>query len=104
MLIISDRSNNVKRVLSIIRRIDLASDDEIEVVPLQHASSAEVVRVLTQLMQAPRSDGMRTGYRQGTSALSMRWATWSYGRLAAQATARYRLNRYAGLELLVANW
>ncbi len=58
MLIISDRSNNVKRLISIIRRIDLASDDEIEVVPLQHASSAEVVRVLTQLTQAPRSDGM----------------------------------------------
>ncbi len=58
MLIISDRAQNVKRMLSIIRRIDLASDDEIEVVPLQHASSAEVVRVLTALTQAPRSDGM----------------------------------------------
>ncbi len=58
MLIISDRSGNVERLVSIIRRIDLASDDEIEVVPLEHASSAEVVRVLTALTQAPRSDGM----------------------------------------------
>ena len=58
MLIISDRANNVKRMVSIIRRIDLANDEEIEVVPLEHASSAEVVRVLTQLTQTPRADGM----------------------------------------------
>ena len=57
MLIISARTDNVKRMLSIIRRIDLASDDEIEVVPLAHASSAEVVRVLTALTQTPRADG-----------------------------------------------
>jgi general secretion pathway protein D len=58
MLIISDRSQNVERMLHIIRRIDLSSDDEIEVVPLEHASSAEVVRVLTALTQTPRADGM----------------------------------------------
>jgi general secretion pathway protein D len=58
MLIISDRAQNLERMVSIIRRIDLSTDDEIEVVPLLHASSAEVVRVLTQLTQAPRSDGM----------------------------------------------
>ncbi len=58
MLIISDRADNVNRLISIIRRIDLASDDEIEVVPLQHASALEVVRVLTQLTQTPRADGM----------------------------------------------
>ncbi len=58
MLIISDRRQNLERMLSIIRRIDLSNDDEIEVVPLQHASSAEVVRVLTALTQTPRADGM----------------------------------------------
>ena len=58
MLIISDRAANVERMVSIIRRIDQSSDDEIEVVPLQHASSAEVVRVLTALSQAPRPDGV----------------------------------------------
>ena len=57
MLIISDRAANLQRMVSIIRRIDLASDDEIEVVALQHASSTDVVRVLTQLTQAPRADG-----------------------------------------------
>ena len=58
MLIISDRRQNLERMLSIIRRIDLSNDDEIEVVPLQHASAGEVVRVLTALTQTPRADGM----------------------------------------------
>jgi general secretion pathway protein D len=57
MLIISDRAANVTRMISIIRRIDLSSDDDIEVVPLQHASSSEIVRVLTALTQQPRADG-----------------------------------------------
>lgn len=57
MLIISDRSSNVSRMVSIIRRIDQSNDDDIEVVPLINASSAEVVRVLTALTQAPRADG-----------------------------------------------
>lgn len=57
MLIISDRAENVDRMLRIIRRIDQSSDDEIEVVQLEHASAAEVVRVLTALTQAPRPDG-----------------------------------------------
>ena len=57
MLIISDRAANVGRMMSIIRRIDQAGDEEIEVVPLQHASAAEVVRVMTSLTQQPRADG-----------------------------------------------
>jgi general secretion pathway protein D len=58
MLIISDRAANVDRMANIIRRIDQSNDDDIEVVPLQHASSAEVVRVLTALAQAPSPDGV----------------------------------------------
>ena len=57
MLVISDRAANVKRMINIIRRIDMSSDDEIEVVRLENASAAETVRVLTSLIQAPRPDG-----------------------------------------------
>ena len=57
MLIISDRAANVNRLINIIRRIDMSSDDDIEVVPLLHASSSEIVRVLTALTQQPRADG-----------------------------------------------
>ncbi len=49
VLIISDRARNVERLVSIIRRIDQVSDSEIEIIPLQHASATEVVRVLTSL-------------------------------------------------------
>lgn len=57
MLIISDRASNVTRMVNIIRRIDQSNDDDIEVIPLSNASSAEIVRVLTSLTQAPRADG-----------------------------------------------
>lgn len=57
MLIISDRAANVARMVSIIRRIDQASDEDIEVVPLQHASAAEIVRIMTALTSTPRADG-----------------------------------------------
>jgi general secretion pathway protein D len=56
ILIVSDRAGNVSRLMSIIRRIDQSSDDDVEVVPLVHASATEVVRVLTALTQAPRAD------------------------------------------------
>ena len=52
VLIISDRARNVERLLTIIRRIDQVSDSEIEVITLQYASAAEVVRVLTSLKRA----------------------------------------------------
>ena len=57
MLIISDRAANVARMIAIIRRIDQASDEDIEVVSLQHASASEIVRIMTALTQTQRSDG-----------------------------------------------
>ncbi len=52
ILIISDRANNVNRMLRIIQRIDQASDADIEVIGLQNASAAEVVRTMTALTAA----------------------------------------------------
>jgi general secretion pathway protein D len=52
MLIISDRTANVNRMLRIIRRIDQAGDEEIEVIRLEHGSAADIVRVVTSLTQA----------------------------------------------------
>lgn len=57
MLIISDRAANLARMVAIIRRIDLASDDDIEVVALENASATDIVRIMTALTQAPRGDG-----------------------------------------------
>jgi general secretion pathway protein D len=58
MLIISDRAANVNRMISIIRRIDQSNDEDIEVIRLEHASAAEIVRIMTALTQQPRSDGV----------------------------------------------
>jgi general secretion pathway protein D len=49
MLIISDRAANVNRMVRIIERIDQAGDQEIDVIRLEHASSAEIVRVINAL-------------------------------------------------------
>src|ERR1700722_505391 len=49
ILIISDHASNVNRIMRIIRRIDLASGTEPEIVPLQNASAAEIVRVVNSL-------------------------------------------------------
>ena len=52
ILIISDRANNVNRMLRIIRRIDEAGGSDIEVVQLQNASAGEIVRIVSALTQA----------------------------------------------------
>jgi len=57
MLIISDRAANLARLVRIIRRIDMASDADIEIVPLQNASATDIVRLLTTLTQTARGDG-----------------------------------------------
>jgi general secretion pathway protein D len=49
MLIISDRAANVSRMVRIIQRIDQAGDAEVDVIPMQHASATEVVRIVTSL-------------------------------------------------------
>ena len=51
ILIISDRAANVNRITRIIRRIDQAGDADVEIVPLQNASAADIVRVITTLYQ-----------------------------------------------------
>jgi general secretion pathway protein D len=51
ILIISDRAANVNRIQRIISRVDQAGDSDVEIVPLQNASAADVVRNITQLFQ-----------------------------------------------------
>jgi len=51
ILIISDRAANIARLINIIGRIDTPSNDEIEIIQLEHASAAEVVRIMTSLEQ-----------------------------------------------------
>lgn len=49
VLVISDSAANIRRLKVIIRSIDQATGDDIEVVILQNASASEVVRIIQQL-------------------------------------------------------
>jgi len=49
VLVISDSAANIMRLEKIIRRIDQATSDEVEVIPLEHATATEVVRIMQQL-------------------------------------------------------
>jgi general secretion pathway protein D len=51
ILIITDRASNVNRLIRIIRRIDQVGNADVEIVPLQNAGAAEVVRVVNSLYQ-----------------------------------------------------
>jgi len=50
-LVITDRANNVNRLMKIIRKIDKVSDSEVDIVALTHASASEVVRILKKLQR-----------------------------------------------------
>ena len=51
VLIVSDRAANIARLVKIIKRIDQPSSGEIEIVPLENAVAADLVRVLTNMQQ-----------------------------------------------------
>jgi general secretion pathway protein D len=57
MLVIADRAANVERMLAIVRAMDRAADDDVEVIPLENASAAEVVRILGTLGQTAQAAG-----------------------------------------------
>ena len=50
MLIISDRASNVNRMMRIVARIDQSGGTDIDVIPLQSATAADTVRVLSSLV------------------------------------------------------
>ncbi|MBF0368111.1 MAG: type II secretion system secretin GspD [Magnetococcales bacterium] len=55
MLIVSDYASGVRRIARIISRVDRPSSGEIEVVRLEHASAADLVRVLGSLLKSNTS-------------------------------------------------
>lgn len=70
VLIISDRADNVSRLVQIINRIDQVSDSEIEVIPLEHASATEVVRILTALQRSAGAQAKAAGGSEITTLVA----------------------------------
>lgn len=56
-LIVADRRQNMQRMLNLIRRMDQAGTQEIEVIRLENAAADEVVRILSSLNQAAQAAG-----------------------------------------------
>src|SRR5215470_17796233 len=63
ILIISDHASNVARIIRIIRRIDQIGSSEPEIVPLQNAGAAEIVRVVNTLYQGAGAEGGGVGVK-----------------------------------------
>lgn len=68
-LIITDRAGNVARIENIIRRLDQASESEIDVVPLSHANASEIVRTLTLLQPANDAAGNKIAADERTNSV-----------------------------------
>ena len=51
-LIVTDHAANIKRLVKIIRHIDRPESDELEIIPLKHASASELVRILNSLQSS----------------------------------------------------
>lgn len=56
-LIIVDRGANVDRILQLVERIDMAVDNEIEVIHLENASAADAASLITAFSQANAAEG-----------------------------------------------
>jgi general secretion pathway protein D len=61
ILILSDRASNVNRLLRIVRRIDQAGDNDVDIINLQHATASEVVRVVNTFFQQQAQEGAAGG-------------------------------------------
>lgn len=51
-ILISDRAANIERLIKVIKRMDRADDEELEVVPLKFASAKDLAATIQQLQQS----------------------------------------------------
>ncbi|MEP7044167.1 MAG: type II secretion system secretin GspD, partial [Dokdonella sp.] len=86
-LVVSDRAGNVRRLVDIIQRIDTVSDAQVEVIPLAHASAAELARTLTTLAddKTAQANGENTRVFADTRTNSILLAGAKSGRLRMRA-------------------
>lgn len=61
VLVVTDRADNIRRLLDVIDGIDRPDNDEIEIVKLDHASATEIVRIVNALSQQNAAKGVTPG-------------------------------------------
>lgn len=64
VLVVSASAATVERMAQIVKRIDLATSSDIEVIRLSHASADEVARILTSVSNDPSKGGQPGGLQQ----------------------------------------
>ena len=87
VLVVSDRGANISRLEKIIRKIDRPDAQEIEVIPLQHASANEVVQIINSLRSA---SGQAAAQTPGAPVLAADERTNSI-LLSGDSTSRVRI-------------
>ncbi len=60
-LIITDHAGNISRLIKIIRGVDRPDSDELEIIPLKHASASELVRIINSLKTTTTKGAGATG-------------------------------------------
>jgi general secretion pathway protein D len=64
VLVVSASAATVERMAQIVKRIDLATSSDVEVIRLSHASADEVARILTSVTSDPSKGGQAGGLQQ----------------------------------------
>lgn len=54
-IILSGRANNLERIINIIQRVDVASNHDIDIIPLRYALAQDIVSTLQALQSSPDS-------------------------------------------------
>lgn len=60
-LIVTDRANNINRLLQIIKDVDRPDKEEVEIVRVKHASASEIIRILSSLQTSQGQPGVSPG-------------------------------------------
>jgi len=70
VLILLGRASNLERIMSIVQDVDKAANSSIQIIPLKHASAAQIANVLNNLQSASRAAGETPGVSIGVDERS----------------------------------
>lgn len=69
-IVVADRAGNIDRIERLVRRIDTASDEQVEVIVLRHANATELARTLGGMSEGDRGPRLIADGRTNSLLLS----------------------------------